>query len=128
MNECCWHKDTSLRNMERFVGGENVGVRWLLQNLKQRRNYSLGEMDNDLRAGILDVNGAMDQWWVAVNGFINDKWKRSDERFNKVFLVGGGSILLKDHLTARFKSNCWFTKDAVMVIARGLWKAGVLRR
>ena len=22
MNECCWHKDTSLRNMERFVGGE----------------------------------------------------------------------------------------------------------
>lgn len=113
---------------ERFVGGENVGVRWLLQQLKVRRSYSLGELDNELRAGQLNVNGGMEQWWVAVNGFINDRWGRSHERFEKVFLVGGGAILLKDRLTGKFKTNSWFSKDAVMAIARGLYKAGLLKR
>lgn len=112
---------------EGFLGGENVGVRWLLSQLKQKRLYSLGEMDNDLRAGVLDVNGGMEQWWVAVNGYINDRWGRKYERFDKVFLVGGGSILLKDYLTAKFK-NAWFPKDAVMVTACGLYKAGLLKK
>ncbi len=116
------------RDVERFVGGENVGVRWLLQQLKQRRLYSLGELDNILRSGNLDVNGGIDQWWVAVNGFINDRWGRSHERFNKVFLVGGGSILLKDQLISKFRSNAWSSKDPVMVIARGLYKAGLLKK
>lgn len=114
--------------VERFVGGENVGVRWLLGQLKQRRAYSLGELDNDLRAGNLNIDGSLEQWWVAVNGFINDRWGRSHERFNKVFLVGGGAILLKNQLSSKFKTNSWFSKDAVMVIARGLYKAGLLKR
>lgn len=113
---------------ERFVGGENVGVRWLLSQLKQRRNYSLGELDRDLRSGELDVNGSMEQWWVAVNGFINDRWGRTHERFEKVFLVGGGAILLKNYLTAKFKLNAWVCKDPVMVIANGLYKAGLLKK
>lgn len=116
-------------NVERFVGGDNVGARWLLQQLKERRHYTLGELDNEIRAGRLDLDGHVEEWWVAVQGFINEKWKnRSYERFNKVFLVGGGAILLKNQLMNKFALNYSMPKDPVMCIAVGLYKAGMLQR
>lgn len=113
---------------ERFIGGENVGVRWLLGQLKRKRYKSFGELDNELRSGDLDTSILMEQWWSAVESFITERWGRSHEDFNKVFLVGGGAILLKNQLTKKFKKNNWFAKDAVMVIARGLYKAGLVKR
>jgi len=49
-------------------------------------------------------------------------------RFAKVLVVGGGALLLKEALTTQFGHKVWVPNDAVLSIARGLWKLSVMKR
>jgi hypothetical protein len=79
---------------KRFNGGSPIGVR----QLKRR----------------VDPNG----YWTF------GEWGQSYHRFHKVFLVGGGSILLKKHMQAKFNGKTVLADDPIMAIANGLYKLG----
>lgn len=111
---------------ERFNGGKAVGVRRLFQRVDPKGLYTYGELDEMLRSGELDVKPHIASWAVDVNDFINKKWEGAYERFYKVFIVGGGAILLNGQLTARFKEKAMVNDDPVMAIARGLYKLNMV--
>ena len=116
--------------LERFTKGNTLGVRRLLELMNRDRLFSLGELDARLRAGRLnaELKQAMPVWSREVNGEIEKVWGVSHRRFAKVLIVGGGALLLKDALTLQFGHKAWVPDDAVLSIARGLWKLSVMKR
>jgi len=52
------------------------------------------------------------------------QWGQSYHRFYKVFLVGGGAILLEKHMRSKFNGKSVMADDPVMAIANGLYKIG----
>lgn len=111
---------------ERFNGGKAVGVRKLFQRVDPRGLYTYGELDEMLRSGELDVKEHIPSWAIEVAGFINKKWEDAHERFFRVFIVGGGAILLNGNLTVKFKDKAFMPDDPVMAIARGLYKLNLV--
>lgn len=122
--------------VERFTRGNTLGVRRLLELMNREGLWSLGELDGELRSAVSSqrsafrgaMKTAMPIWAREVNGEIERVWGTSHRRFAKVLLVGGGALLLKDALTGQFGQKAWVPEDAVLSIARGLWKLSVMRK
>lgn len=113
---------------KRFNGGKAIGVRQLWRRVDPQQLYTFGEFDKNLRDGTLsdemNVDAHLDSWTSEIIGYANSVWGQSYHRFHKVFLVGGGAILLKKHLSGKFNGKSVFVDDPVMAIANGLYKAG----
>ena len=116
--------------VERFTAGNTNGVRRLLELMNRDGLFSLGELDAKLRAGRLnaEVKQALPIWAREVNGEIEKRWGVSHRRFAKVLIVGGGALLLRDALTVQFAHKAWVPDDAVLSIARGLWKLSIMKK
>lgn len=116
------------RDTKRFNGGKPIGVRSLWRRVDPHGYYSFGEFDEMLRDRSLpdsmDVRPHLASWMSEINGFANQKWGDAYHRFHKVFIVGGGAILLKSKLRNAFDGKAQIMADPVMAIARGLYKAG----
>jgi hypothetical protein len=114
---------------DRFVGGNTVGVRRLLELCDPGRLYSLGEMDARLRAGRLkaEIKANLPLWASDVTGDIEDRWGETWKRFSKVLIVGGGALLLRETLTAYFGAKAWIPDEPVLSIARGLYKLNIAK-
>lgn len=114
----------------RFNGGAVLGVRWLKSQLDPKRLYSFGEFDELLRANDLpdsmDLNKHLESWSTEIFGFMDELWKQSRERFYRIFIGGGGSLLLKDHFIRNYGGQVVFADDPIMSIARGLYKASLV--
>jgi len=116
--------------VQRFTAGNTVGVRRLLELCNRENLYSLGELDERLRAGKLraEIKAALPVWTREVNGEIEKRWGMNHRRFAKVLIVGGGALLLKDALTHQFGAKAWTAPDPVLSIASGLYKLSVMKR
>jgi hypothetical protein len=116
------------KDTKRFNGGKPIGVRSLWRRVDPQQYYSFGEFDEMLRTNTLpeemDVKPHLASWKSEILGFANTLWGQSYHRFHKVFLVGGGAILLKSQLRREFGGKAELLDDPVMVIGRGLYKAG----
>lgn len=84
--------------------------------------YSLGELDDRLRRGTLDVGAGMPEWVEEITGAIEDTWSDTWRRFESVVVVGGGSMLLNGQLSGYFGGGIHCPDQPVMSIARGLYK------
>lgn len=115
--------------MERFVDGEQIGVRRYLElvNEKRRRLFSLGELDIRLRNGSLVDEAELSKWAAQVHGRIESQWGKAAQRFDRVIAVGGGAIVLRDALHDLFSQRLVDVDDPVMSISRGLYKFGVMQ-
>jgi len=105
---------------ERFTGGEKLGVRRLLELVDPRNEYSLGEKDVKLRLGTLKYKDKLPIWAREVNGAIERVWGESLSRFAAVLVVGGGAVLLGEHLNLRGKAVV--LDNPVLAISHGLEK------
>lgn len=118
------------RAFQRFTEGNTLGVRRLLDLMNKGNLRSLGEMDELLRAGGLkqELKAALPTWASEVNGKIDDVWEgNTHHRFEKVLIVGGGPLLLREYLTAQFGAKAWMPSDPVFSIARGLYKLSTMK-
>jgi hypothetical protein len=113
--------------IERFKTSETAGVRRLLELVDPAGLYSRGELDVRLRAGTLDYGDALPIWVAEINGHIERLWGRAFRRFATTIVVGGGALLLRDTLLARFNGKAFVPDDPVMAVARGLYKMGLMR-
>jgi Actin like proteins N terminal domain len=114
--------------VQRFTAGNTIGVRRLIELINTEKSYSRGELDVLLRNGKLDMCEALPIWSREVFGQIESQWGRMFRRFAGVIVVGGGSILLRDALTAKFTGKAIFPDDLVLSIARGLYKFALTRQ
>ncbi|MBN1890639.1 MAG: ParM/StbA family protein [Thermoflexales bacterium] len=114
--------------VQKFTAGSTCGVRRLLELVNLQQFYSLGELDAQLRAGQLDVNGHIPVWAEEVRGFIEKKWGRAWRRFASIVLVGGGAILLRSPLTTYFEGRAVMPDDPVLATARGLYKLALSQK
>lgn len=116
--------------VERFTAGNTLGVRRLLELLNREGMWSLGELDEKIRAGRMreELKQALPIWAREVNGEIERRWGQSFRRFVKVIIVGGGALLLKNALTTQFGAKAYVPNLPVLSIARGLWKLSVMQK
>jgi len=114
------------QTVQRFTSGDTRGVRRLL-SLMSSGLYSLGELDQQLRAGMLDTSAALPVWGREVTGFLEDNWGRSFRRFARVVAAGGGALLLRDELLRFFGGKIWFPEQPIVATARGLYKLALMR-
>lgn len=114
---------------KRFNGGKAIGVRWLHNQVDPNGMYSFGEFDELLREGDLPDEMSVDKflgaWSTEILGFIDKKWEGKFQRFHKIFIVGGGSILLKPYLETQFNGKAIFFNDPIWPISSGLFKAAL---
>jgi hypothetical protein len=111
------------RAFQRFTKGNTLGVRRLLELMNPNGLRSLAEMDELVRAGGLkaELKAALPIWASEINGEIEDVWEGGKhQRFEKILVVGGGPLLLRERLTAQFGLKAWMPDNPVMSIARGL--------
>jgi len=116
------------RPVHRFTGGENRGVRRLLELCNGHNTWSLAELDVQLRARSLDASAATEIWAREVLGLLERQWEGHWRRFAAVIVVGGGALLLRDELLRRFSGRAWIPDDPVISTARGLYKYGLLKK
>lgn len=113
---------------KRFNGGKPIGVRQLKRRVDPNDYWTFGEFDQMLRTNSLpddlDVAPHLESWNSEIVGFLNSLWGQSYHRFHKVFLVGGGSILLEKQMKAKFNGKTVLADEPVMSIAKGLYKLG----
>ncbi len=114
--------------VQRFTSGAASGVRRLLEIVNGQRLYSLGELDMQLRAGQLDTREALPIWEREVTGVIERQWGTAWKRFAVVLIMGGGAVLLKDSLPARFNGRAFMPDEPVQAIARGLYRLTLLQQ
>jgi len=110
--------------VQAMTGGRTAGVRRLLELVNTAGWYSMGELDSQLRAGTLDVKSALPVWAREVGGHIEKIWGQRWRRFARIIAVGGGALLLREHLVERFNGRVFIPDDPVLSIARGLYKLG----
>lgn len=113
--------------IQKFTAGATKGVRRLLEIINSGGLYSLGELDAKLRAGQLDVSQHTPVWARELDGFVDKTWERTWKRFAAVVVVGGGAILLQDHILAMFGGKAIVPDNPILSIARGLYKLGLPR-
>lgn len=104
---------------QRLSNGDTHGVRRLLE-LCNPENYTLGELDAKRMTGVLDLKNNVEIWASEVKGAIERTWGTNWKRFDRLIMVGGGSIILRNHLP--FDGKAIFPNDPILSIARGLWK------
>lgn len=105
---------------EKFTRGEKMGVRRLLELMNHGGEFSLGELDMKLRNGKLKIREKLPIWAREVNGAIETHWGEALKRFAAVLVVGGGAVLLGEHLNLRGKGIV--LNDPVLAISHGLEK------
>lgn len=117
---------------KRFNGGSAIGVRWLKNQMDPSNLYSFGEFDDMLRSNDLpewmDITKHLEAWSTQIFGFTDTLWGQAYQRFGRIFVGGGGSLLLKEHLMRQFNGKIVFAEDPIMAIARGLYKATIARK
>lgn len=113
--------------VQRFTAGNTSGVRRLLEIANTDQQYSRGELDVLLRSGRLSTSNALPIWSREVFGRIESQWGRFFRRFATVIVVGGGALLLREQLVAKFAGRAVFPDDPVLSIARGLRKLALAR-
>jgi hypothetical protein len=113
--------------VQRFTSGSTTGVRRLFELVNGQQLYSLGELDNLLRANRLDVSQVIPIWEREVTGEIEKRWGKAWRRFTAVILVGGGAVLLKNSLPYFFNGKGILPDDPILSIARGLWKLSLFQ-
>ena len=115
-----------LKPVQRFTAGGTFGVRRLLE-LSDSGLYSLGELDGQLRDGVLDIKETLPIWAREVYGHVEKNWSSSWRRFEKIVTVGGGAVLLNGSLTTRFAGKSLMPDEPVLSIARGLYKMALMQ-
>lgn len=115
------------RAFERFTAGNTVGVRRLLELLDPKEMFSPAERDEKLRRGEFkqELKSAFPIWEDEIRGEINRKWDKYHQRFYKILVVGGGSILLKDLFSRMFGAKAWIADNPVMATAEGLYRLAI---
>lgn len=116
-------------NTHRFNGGSPIGVRQLKRRVDPYNAFSFGEFDQLLRTNTLPddfkvTDEHLASWNSEIVGFVNSLWNQAHQRFHKVFIVGGGAILLEKHMRAKFNGKTVMADDPIMAIASGLYKMG----
>ncbi|MGQ9889939.1 MAG: ParM/StbA family protein [Aggregatilineales bacterium] len=104
------------------------GVRRLLSLIDPQELYSLGELDLRLRAGEIDLRRDLPIWAREIEREVERVWGRAWRRFERILVVGGGAILLREALNTLFEGRASVPDDPVMAIARGLRKIGMARQ
>ena len=112
--------------VQRFTAGETLGVRRLLDLAGWDKSLSLAERDSLLRSGRLPVGDMVPVWQSEVLGFIESQWGEAFRRFDAIIATGGGSLLLQETLTRRYKDRLHISDDAIIATARGLHKYGLM--
>ena len=105
-----------------FTGGDKIGARELLRLHDPRGLYSMSELEPQLRSGALDVAEQLPVWERKITGFVDAKWRTTWRRFAAIVIVGGGAVLLKDTLPAKFAGKAVVPDQPVLAVARGLYK------
>jgi hypothetical protein len=110
----------------RFIGGEKVGVRRLLELLTSN-GHSPEELDAKLRAGRLRPNkNQMESWLSEVLAAIERTWPNL-RRFDTVIPTGGGAVVLGDYLRTALISkgaSVHWAENPITSNVYGLWKWG----
>ena len=114
--------------VERFLASETAGVRRLLEIIDPSGMYSRGELDTQLRLGKLNYADALPAWTSEIGGHIERRWGNAFRRFATTIVVGGGALILKDTLTARFNGKAVVPDAPIMAVARGLYKLGLMQQ
>lgn len=114
--------------VQRFTGGEQIGVRRLLSLLNPDGLYTLAEMDFYLRQYKLDPKPALPIWAREVFGFLERQWGNHWKRFGRIICVGGGVELLRQELVSRYGGKVFIPDNPVGATARGLYKFAKMRR
>jgi hypothetical protein len=102
-------------------------VRRLLEIVDPGGLFSRGELDTMLRAGGLGIADALPVWASEVNGHVERAWGRAFRRFAVIVVVGGGAVLLHNHLMARLNGRSVVPELPILAVARGLYKLGMMR-
>ncbi len=114
---------------KRYNGGAPLGVKWLHNQVDPDGMWKFGEFDEMLRANDLpdgmDIKPYLGAWSTQMIGFTNRKWTEGFQRFYRVFVGGGGSLLVKDQMRAHFRDKLVFPRDPIFSIASGLYKASL---
>lgn len=116
--------------LPRFIGGDKVGVRRLLQ-LLSANGHEPEELDAMIRTGKLRPSrDQLESWLSEILASIERTWPNL-RRFTTVIPAGGGSILLGDLLRMALISKgaavSW-PEDPSTANVRGLWKWGAYAR
>ena len=110
----------------RFVGGDKVGVRRLLE-LITTNGHDPEELDADLRNRRLKPNpGQMESWMGEVLAAVERVWPNL-RRFSAVIPTGGGALVLGDLLHAALLSKgaiVALPENPITANVQGLWKWG----
>jgi len=112
--------------VQRFIAGETLGVRRLLDLVNNRGQYSLAELDTQLRDGTLDIGDILPIWQSEVLGFVERQWGEAFKRFQIVVAVGGGAKILREPILRRFKGKVFIPDDPIIATARGLYKYTIM--
>jgi hypothetical protein len=110
------------RPVQRFSGGDTLGVRRLLELANHNGMYSLADMDSQLRGRSLDTHAALPIWEAEVIGYVEKQWGTRFEGFHSVVIVGGGATIMRERLLRRFRNKAHIPDDPVISTARGLYK------
>lgn len=109
----------------RFIGGDKLGVRRLLENLNGHND--LEEMDARLRDGSFVPDAtSMDNWLISILGSLERNWG-SLSQFDAVIPTGGGAAVLgmrlNNALAAKRGAVHW-PQDPVSANVDGLYRWG----
>lgn len=116
------------RMVVKTISGEQFGVRRLLELLNVQGAYSLGELDEKLRAGKLDYSTALPRWQRDVLGQFEKHWESPlQRRLKSVYIGGGGVFLMRDALLSKFKDRLFIPDDPLGCIARGGYKYALMK-
>jgi len=107
-------------------GIQDKGVTRLAQLLDPENLYKPAQIDGRIRTGQYR-SADIETWASEVSGAIRKHWGKYQNRFDKIVLVGGGSVLLGNRLAAHFNGRGQLAEDPVMSVANGLYKRAVAR-
>lgn len=107
--------------VQRLSSSTKNGVRRLLELCDPHGHHTLGEKDDLLRAGVLDVSAQKPIWSREVRGDIEKTWGDVWQRFGSIIAVGGGTIILNGSME-QYEDKMHKPDDPVFSIASGLYK------
>lgn len=88
---------------------------------------SLGELDSRLRSGALDLSNTVPVWQSELFGFLEKSWGSRLRRFDTVVIAGGGVMILREALLARFRGKAHIPRDPIISAATGMYKYMLMR-